>query len=146
MLMGGVTANPETKPINTGSVTKFRLAVGRNRKNAQTGEWENDPNPLYIDCEAFGRPDSKRNLADIIAQYVQKGSQVYVEGRLQLDQWDDKTTGQKRSKHKLVVDNIEFLNKIPGAGAGEPAKGGKGPVSQDDSEYSGGGDSDSIPF
>ena len=88
---------------------KFRFAVGRSRKNPQTGQWENDPNPLYIDCEVFSRPDSKRNLADLIAQYAKKGDPLYIEGRLQLDQWEDKNGGGKRSKHKIVVENIEFL-------------------------------------
>jgi single-strand DNA-binding protein len=45
----------------------------------------------------------------LIQQYCRKGDPLYLEGRLQLDQWDDKQSGQKRSKHKVVVENIEFL-------------------------------------
>ena len=90
-------------------MVKFRFAVGRSKKNPQTGQWENDPNPLYIDCEAFSRPDSKRNLPELITQYAKKGDPLYIEGRLQLDQWEDKNGGGKRSKHKIVVDSIEFL-------------------------------------
>jgi single-strand DNA-binding protein len=119
MLIGRLTDNPEpprTLPNSGSTVVKFRFAVGRNRKNPQTGQWENDPNPLYIDCEAFARPDSRRNLVDLISRFCQKGSQVYIDGRLQLDQWDDKTTGQKRSKHKVVIDNIEFLDSRSGDG------------------------------
>lgn len=111
MLMGRLTDEPKEGAIpNTGTrVVKFRFAVGRSKKNPATGQWENDPNPLYIDCEAFARPDAKRDLVSLIMQYCHKGDPLYLEGRLQLDQWDDKQTGQKRSKHKIVVENIEFL-------------------------------------
>jgi single-strand DNA-binding protein len=127
MLIGRLTDNPEpprTLPNSGSTVVKFRFAVGRSRKNPQTGQWENDPNPLFIDCEAFTRQDARRDLANLISQYCRKGSQIYLEGRLQLDQWDDKTTGQKRSKHKIVVDNIELLDRAPeggGEGQGRPA-------------------------
>jgi len=121
MLIGRLTDNPEPPRVlpNSGStVVKFRFAVSRNKKNAQTGQWDNDPNPLFIDCEAFSRPEFGK-LTELISQYCKKGSQIFVEGRLQLDQWDDKTSGQKRSKHKLVVERIEFLDtKNDGAGGG----------------------------
>jgi single-strand DNA-binding protein len=126
MLMGRLTDEPKDGAIpNTGTrVVKFRFAVGRSKKNPQTGQWENDPNPLYIDCEAFARPDAKRDLVSLIMQYCHKGDSLYIEGRLQLDQWDDKQTGQKRSKHKIVVENIEFLGGKGGGGGGE--EGGEG--------------------
>ena len=60
MLIGRLTDNPEPPRVlpNSGStVVKFRFAVGKSKKNPQTGQWENDPNPLYIDCEVFSRPD-----------------------------------------------------------------------------------------
>jgi single-strand DNA-binding protein len=112
ILMGRLTDNPEpprTLPNSGSTVVKFRLAVGRSKKNPQTGQWENDPNPLYIDCEVFTRQDTKRDLCNLVTQYVKKGDPIFIEGRLQLDQWDDKTTGQKRSKHKVVVEGIELL-------------------------------------
>ncbi len=119
MLIGRLTDNPEPPRVlpNSGStVVKFRFAVGRSKKDPQTGQWVNDPNPLYIDCEAFSRADNSR-LTDIITQYCSKGSQIYVEGRLQLDTWDDKNNpGQKRSKHKVVVENIQFLDSRQGGG------------------------------
>jgi single-strand DNA-binding protein len=107
-------------------VIRFRFAVGRSKKNPQTGQWENDPNPLYIDCEAFSRPDSRRDLVNLIQQYCRQGDQIYLEGRLQYDQWDDKQTGQKRSKHKVVVDNIEFLGARNTEGGGGGSRGGEG--------------------
>lgn len=111
MLIGRLTDNPEPpRTLPSGNtVIKFRFAVGRSRRNPQTGQWENDPNPLYIDCEAYSRPDTRRNLPELIHQYARKGDPLYIEGRLQLDQWEDKNGGGKRSKHKVVVENIEFL-------------------------------------
>ena len=166
MLIGRLTDNPEpprTLPNSGSRVVKFRFAVGRSKKNPQTGQWENDPNPLYIDCEAFSRPDSKRNLPDLITQYCHKGDPLFIEGRLQLDQWDDKTTGQKRSKHKIVVESLEFLGGRQGDGSGGAMGGGMaGRPATDRSAFSGapdeaggeftgggntgGGDGENIPF
>ena len=120
MLIGRLTDNPEPPRAmpSGGMVIKFRFAVGRSRKNQQTGQWENDPNPLYIDCEAFSRPDSRRDLVNLIQQYCKKGDPLFIEGRLQYDQWDDKQTGQKRSKHKIVVESVEFLGGRSGEDGG----------------------------
>ncbi|VTT97279.1 single-stranded dna-binding protein : Single-stranded DNA-binding protein OS=Phycisphaera mikurensis (strain NBRC 102666 / KCTC 22515 / FYK2301M01) GN=ssb PE=4 SV=1: SSB [Gemmataceae bacterium] len=121
MLIGRLTDNPEPPRSlpSGGTVVKFRFAVGRSKKNPATGQWENDPNPLYIDCEAFARPDTKRDLVSLIANYAKKGDSLYLEGRLQLDQWEDKNGGGKRSKHKVVVDGIEFIGgKSEGGGEG----------------------------
>ena len=121
-LIGRLTDDPEPPRTlsNSGStVVKFRFAVGRGKKNQQTGQWENDPNPLYLDCEVYTRADTRRDLCAVISNYARKGSQLYLEGRLQLDTWDDKTTGQKRSKHKLVADTVELLDKAPGSGGGD---------------------------
>ena len=133
MLIGRLTDNPEpprTLPNSGSTVIKFRFAVGRSRKNPQTGQWESDPNPLYIDCEAFAYPDSKRNLVNVIQQYVKKGDPLYIEGRLQLDQWEDKNGGGKRSKHKIVVESVELLggNRAGGddGGMGGGMSGGTG--------------------
>lgn len=123
MLIGRLTDNPEpprTLPNSGSTVVKFRFAVGRSKKNPQTGQWENDPNPLYIDCEAFDRPDARRRIGEVIAQFARKGSQVFIEGRLQLDTWDDKNGGGKRSKHKIVVENVELLDR---AGGGDDSGG-----------------------
>jgi single-strand DNA-binding protein len=140
-------------------VIKFRFAVGRSRKNPATGNWEPDPNLLYVDCEAFHRPDSKRDLVNLIQQYAKQGDQMYIEGRLQLDEWTDKTTNQKRSKHKVVVESIEFLGTknaegMGGAG-GRPAAAARSSAPPQDfgggEDFQGGGgepavDGDPIPF
>ena len=164
MLIGRLTDNPEPPRSlpSGGTVVKFRFAVGRSKKDPATGNWVNDPNPLYIDCEAFARPDSKRDLVALISQYAKKGDPLFIEGRLQLDQWDDKQSGQKRSKHKIVVESVEFLGSRnteggapagTGGGAGyggKPANGAKNssPPPDDGEEYSGGGSGDGgdIPF
>lgn len=133
MLIGRLTKPPEEPRVlpNSGStVVKFRFAVGRSKKNDQGG-WDKDPNQLYIDCEVFSRQDSKRNLAELVTKYAKQGDMMYIEGRLVFEEWDDKNGGGKRSKHKLVVDSLEFLGgKSDGEGAG--AGGGA-------SGYSGGG-------
>src|ERR1700733_11767629 len=99
MLICRLAADPEApRTVNNGSqVIKFRIAAGKSKKNLQ-GQWENDPNPLFIDCEAWTQAGSKFSLVNIIQQYAVKGEELYIEGKLQLDQWDDKTSGQKRSK------------------------------------------------
>jgi single-strand DNA-binding protein len=149
MLIGRLTADPEPPRAmpSGGMVISFRFAVGRSKKNPQTGQWENDPNPLYIDCSAFSRPDSRFDLVNLIQQYCRQGDQIYLEGRLQYDQWDDKQTGQKRSKHKIVVDNIQFLSSKgsgDGGGGGRGGYGGGRPASQPgggyDQPYDSGGD------
>jgi single-strand DNA-binding protein len=135
ILMGRLTDNPEaprTLPTSGTTVVKFRIAVGRSKKNPQTGQWENDPNPLYITCEAFHRPENRRDICSLISQYFKKGDPIFVEGRLQLDQWQDKTTGQQRSMHKVVVENFEFIGGNSRQGGGDdlgsppPRSGGRG--------------------
>jgi single-strand DNA-binding protein len=161
MLIGRLTRDPEMRTFsNGGKVAKFGFAVTNRKKNAQTGQWEDVP--MFIDCEAFNRGEFGKQ-ADLVEQYLAKGRQVYLEGRLELDQWDDKNTGQKRSKHKLVVENLQFLEpRQDGGGEGSynrPARSGGTPSQRpaspgDNDEFSGGGSSeppasgsgDEIPF
>lgn len=171
MLIGRLTDNPEpARVIPSGStVVNFRFAVGRSKKNPQTGQWENDPNPLYIDCGVFTSPGQKRDLCNLITQYARKGSQLYLEGRLVYETWEDKNGGGKRSKHKLVVDEVQLLDRAgEGGGGGDEEMGGsrsnfggnrsvtqqgRGPAPRqtapaNDEEFDGGGeqDPDKIPF
>lgn len=120
MLIGRLTRDPEIRSFASGGrVAAFGFAVNNRKKNAQTGQWEDEP--VYIDCDAFNRGEFGK-LADTIEKYLRKGSQAYLEGRLKLDQWDDKTTGQKRSKLKLVVDAMQMLDGRPQDGSGGPAR------------------------
>jgi len=122
IFVGRLTRDPECRTFsNGGKVAKIGFAVTNRRKNSQTGQWEDEP--MFIDCEAFNRGENGK-LADIIEQYLRKGSLVYLEGRLHLDQWDDKATGAKRSKHKLVVDQMQMLDtRQDGAGRSGPRAG-----------------------
>jgi single-strand DNA-binding protein len=118
ILIGRLTRDPEMRTFqNGGKVAAFGFAVGSRRKNPQTGQWE-DGETMFIDCEAFNRGEFG-HLADTVERFLRKGSQAYLEGRLRLDQWDDKQTGQKRSKHKLTVDVMQMLDPRQSGEAGE---------------------------
>jgi len=118
MLIGRLTRDPEVRMFsNGGKVAKFGFAVNNRRKNAQTGQWEDEP--VFLDCEAFNRGETGK-LADLVEQYLHKGNQAFIEGHLQFDQWTSQD-GQKRNKLKIVVDNVQFL---------EPRKDGQGSYSQ----------------
>ncbi|VTS07175.1 single-stranded DNA-binding protein [Tuwongella immobilis] len=124
ILIGRLTRDPEIKTFNNGGkVAKMSLAVGNRKKNNQTGQWEDDP--MYIDVEVYNRGESR--TVDLIEERLVKGSQVCFEGKLILDKWDDRNTGEKRSKHKIVADSVIFL---------EPRRdGGMGGASGGDTEF-----------
>src|SRR5262249_15550870 len=117
MLIGRLTRDPEMQAFaNGGRVAKFGFAVNNRKKNTQTREWEEDP--VFLDCEAFNRGDFGKT-ADLVERFLHKGSQAYIEGHLKLDRWDDKNTGEKRQKLKVVVDVVQFLDPKPmGDGSG----------------------------
>lgn len=147
LLMGRLTDNPEpprTLPNSGTTVVKFRLAVGRSKKNPQTGQWENDPNPLYIGCEVFTKAGAKFNLCNVVSQYAKKGDAIFVEGRLQLDQWDDKATGQKRSQHKVIVESVELLGGR--SDGGTPAQGQRPAANPEPQDWQGEPVNGDIPF
>lgn len=105
--VGRLTRDPEYKTFGGGgAVAKFGFAVTNRRKNSQTGEWEDEP--MFIDVEVFNRGEGGK-LADLINDRCKKGTPILVEGRLHLDQWDDKQTGAKRQKHKIVAVNVQLL-------------------------------------
>lgn len=115
MLIGNLTRDPEIKYTPKGTaIAAFGLAVNRNY-TTETGEKREEV--TFIDLEAFGR------VAEIIGEYCKKGKPLYAEGRLKLDSWDDKASGQKRSKLKVIVENIQLL----GGREGGPGGGGGGP-------------------
>jgi len=108
ILMGNLTRDPETRTTTGGqSVTNFSLAVNRTWKN-QSGETQEDVS--YIDCVAWGKP------GEIIAQYLGKGRAVLVSGRLDQRSWDDKESGQKRSKVEVIVEDFNFVGDGQGGG------------------------------
>ena len=114
MLIGRLTRDPEVRMFsNGGKVAMFGFAVNNRRKNQQTGQWEDEP--CFLDCEAFNRGETGKT-ADLVEQYLRKGYQAFIEGHLKFDQWTSQD-GQKRSKIKIVVDNVQFL---------EPRRDGQG--------------------
>ncbi len=119
MLIGRLTRDPEVRSFsNGGKVAHFGFAVNNSRKNPQTGQWEDEP--VFLDVEAFNRGDTNKK-ADLVEQYLRKGHQAFIEGHLKLDQWTSQD-GQKRSKLKIVLDNVQFLEpKGEGAAGPRPA-------------------------
>lgn len=116
ILIGRLTRDPQLKylPSQT-AVCEFGLAVGRKFK-AASGEQREETN--FIDCTVFGKG------GEIFNQYMTKGKQVYVEGRLKYDSWEDKSGGGKRSKLTVVVDDFQFLGAPGGAQGGGNQGGG----------------------
>jgi single-strand DNA-binding protein len=106
MLIGRLTRDPEVRVFsNGGKVAKFGFAVNNRRKNSTTGQWEDEP--VFIDVEAFNRGETGKQ-ADLVEQYLSKGKQVFIEGRLRLDTWTSQE-GQKRQRLLVVVENFQFL-------------------------------------
>jgi single-strand DNA-binding protein len=125
LLIGRLTRDPEVRSFsNGGKVAKFGFAVNNRKKNTQTGEWEEVP--VFLDVEAFNRGEMGKT-ADRVEQYLRKGTQIFIEGHLVLDQWTT-DNGEKRSKLKIVVDNWQFTEpKQDGEGGGR--SGGSRPSS-----------------
>ncbi len=115
MLIGNLTRDPELRYTPKGTaVTDIGLAINRIWKDEQGQKQEET---TFVDVTLWGRQ------AELAQQYLTKGNPVYIEGRLNLDTWDDKTTGQKRSKLKVIGENLQFLSsgKSSGATGGQPA-------------------------
>jgi single-strand DNA-binding protein len=113
MLIGNLTRDPELRHTPKGTaVTDITLAVNR--------VWNNDQNQrqeetTFVDVTLWGRQ------AELAQQYLTKGRGAYVEGRLQMDTWDDKETGKKRSRLKVVGETLQFL---PDGKGGQGGQGG----------------------
>ena len=113
MIIGNLTRDPELKYTPKGTaIADIGLAVNR---NYTTDSGEKREEVTFIDVTLWGR------VAEIVGEYCKKGRPLFVEGRLQLDTWDDKATGQKRSKLKVVGENIQLL----GGREGGPSGGGE---------------------
>ena len=145
MLMGRLTRDPEVRFLANGtSVTNIGLAVNRNWRN-QDGQTQEEV--TFVDVTAFGK------RGEAVGQYLKKGRPIFIEGHLRMDQWDDKQTGQKRSKMGVTLENFQFLDSrgegggnagggsggnfsdggaAPAAGGAAPAAGGGGGFAEDD--------------
>ena len=102
ILAGNLTRDPELRYTPKGTaVCRFGLAVNRNW-TSETGEKKEEV--TFVDIDAFGRQ------AEVVAQYMKKGRPFLVEGRLKLDQWEDKNTHQKQTKLRVVLEGFSFID------------------------------------
>ena len=170
MLIGRLTRDPESRSFASGGkVASFGFAVNSRRKNNQTGQWEDDP--VFLEIEAFNRGEFGKQ-ADLVQQFLTKGRQVFIEGHLKMDQWEDKNGGGKRTRLLVIVDNVQFLdgkredgegggggsgmaraprtNAAPAQRRAEPSFSGGGSrfsdESADEPTPAGGGNEEEIPF
>lgn len=101
LLLGNLTRDPDLRHTSKGTaVAELGIAVNRRTQDGNGG-WKDET--TFVDVTAWG------STAENASKYLTKGRAVFIEGRLQLDSWDDKQTGQKRSKLKVVGENIQFL-------------------------------------
>ena len=99
--MGNLTRDPELRYTPKGTaVAKLGLAVNRSWRNA---EGQQQDETTFVDVDAFGKQ------AETLGQYMQKGRPILIEGRLKLDQWEDKNTGQNRSKLGVILEKFSFV-------------------------------------
>ena len=102
ILAGNLTRDPELRYTPSGTaIAKFGLAVNRKWKD-QSGELKEEV--TFVDVDCFGKQ------AETIGQYLKKGRPILIEGRLRLDQWEDKQTQQKRSRLGVVMESFQFLD------------------------------------
>ncbi|HVM62118.1 MAG TPA: single-stranded DNA-binding protein [Verrucomicrobiae bacterium] len=154
LLMGNLTRDPEVRYTPKGTaIANVGIAVNR-RWTTETGEQKEEV--TFVDIEVWGRQ------AETVGQYMSKGKPIFVEGRLKLDSWDDKETGQKKSKLKVVCERFQFIGAAGGGrqefkdeapsdeGAARPAsRGGRPsapPAREPSEEATPTGDDDNIPF
>jgi single-strand DNA-binding protein len=110
ILLGNLTRDPEVRYTPKGTaVTDLGLAVNRTY-TADNGEKREEV--TFVDVTFWGR------TAEVAGEYLKKGRPVFVEGRLQLDSWDDKQSGQKRTKLKVIGENMQMLGSPRGGGSG----------------------------
>jgi single-strand DNA-binding protein len=137
LLLGNLTRDPQLSYTpNQTAVVDFGLATNR-KWTGQDGSQREET--CFVDCRAFGKQ------AETINKYLAKGRLVFVEGRLTFDTWTAQD-GTKRSRHRVTVENFQFL---PGAGAGQTGgdqQPGPGPDTRADTDVNSHQKDDDIPF
>jgi single-strand DNA-binding protein len=124
LLIGNLTRDPEIRYTPKGTaVAEIGIAINR-VFSGEDGEKREEV--TFVDVTLWSR------LAELAEQYLKKGRPVFIEGRLQLDSWDDKQTGQKRSRLRVIAENLQFLGARgegePGGAGGAPAPRRSGPA------------------
>jgi single-strand DNA-binding protein len=126
ILLGNITRDIEIKYLQSGTaVTELGMAINDRRKG-QNGEWIEET--VFVDVTLWGR------TAEVAGEYLGKGSQVLIEGRLKLDTWEK--DGKKNSKLRVVGEKMQMLGSRGGGGGGGGGRGGP-PQHYDESEYGG---------
>ncbi|KAB2640747.1 MAG: single-stranded DNA-binding protein [Verrucomicrobia bacterium] len=116
MLIGNLTRDPELRYTPKGTaVADITLAINRIWNNEQNVRQEET---IFVEVTLWGRQ------AELAQQYLSKGRLAYIEGRLQMDTWDDKETGKKRSKLKVIGETLQFLPDGKGSSGGGGGSGG----------------------
>jgi len=130
-MLGNLTKDVEVKftPSNI-AVGNFGIALNREWK---TPDGQTREEVTFVDCEAWGK------TAELLQKYTKKGSKIYLEGRLKLDTWKDKTDGSNRSKLKVVVEEFTFLDSKSSGPGGGPGASSEQPGGYASEESSGGG-------
>jgi single-strand DNA-binding protein len=109
IIIGHMARDPELRSTPSGTaIAQFTVGINREWKG-KDGEAKKDV--AWVGCEAWGKS------AETIGQYMRKGSAILVDGRLQTDSWEDKATGKKQSKLKVVVESFQFMGKRDDDGA-----------------------------
>jgi len=117
ILVGNLTRDPELRHIPSGTaVTDLGLAVNRTWTDRNTNQRSEET--TFVDVTCWGR------TAEIACEYLRKGRPVLVEGRLQMDEWNDRETGAKRTKLKVVCDNMQMLGSRNEGNSGGGGGGG----------------------
>ncbi len=139
ILVGNLTRDIEVRYTQGGlAVAKMGMAINRKFKQGE----ESKESTCFVDLTAFGRQ------AEVLNQYVSKGSPLFVEGRLEYSTWEAKEGGGKRSKLEVIVENFQFLGGRSG-GRDETGGGEKSPARKAEGRAEGGGeqvDYGDIPF
>lgn len=141
VLVGNLTRDPELKYTPKGTaVAKIGVAVNR-VWTSEAGEKKEEV--TFVDVDVFGR------TAENVGQYMKKGRPILIEGRLKLDQWDDKQTGQKKSKLGVVAEMVQFLGGQDGkekSGAPPRARTAQATPTSEPLAGDGPPESDDVPF
>jgi single-strand DNA-binding protein len=137
-LMGNLTRDPELRYTPKGTaIAKLGVAVNR-RWTSEGGEQREET--TFVDVDAFGKQ------AETLGQYMKKGRPIFIEGRLRLDSWEDKQSGQKRSKLGIVLEGFQFLGAAPGRGEDSGDGGRARPVSAPAGAEGPPPEEDDVPF
>jgi single-strand DNA-binding protein len=137
ILAGNLTRDPELRYTPKGTaIARIGLAINR-RFAGEDGQLREET--TFVDVDAFGKQ------AETIGQYLRKGRPILIEGRLRLDQWDDKQTGQKRSKLGVVMESFQFLDSKAGGDGAPPSGPAPRPTRPSPSQPTDSSDSDAPP-